>query len=80
MSWWGSARCGTLDLPIKEDPPYCREIKRLLSEITQKRAAGVCGIPAVQLKVGGCSLAMWLCAKIVQVWSTNVDPLKEKEA
>ena len=36
---------------IKEDPPICLEVERLVSELEGGQAAGVCGVPVELLKV-----------------------------
>ena len=62
------------DPPIREDPPSYQEVKRVVSELREGRAAGVCGVPAELLKAGGDCMTRWLRAIIVQVWSTGVVP------
>ena len=39
-----------LDLPIREDPPTCQRVERVVSELMGVRATGISGVPAELLK------------------------------
>ncbi|XP_069983535.1 uncharacterized protein [Penaeus vannamei] len=70
-----SAETPLPDPPISEDPPSLTEVRGAISKLKSGKAAGICGIPAEQLKAGGELMARGLHAVLAAIWQYSSVPL-----
>ncbi|XP_069982160.1 uncharacterized protein [Penaeus vannamei] len=69
----GSVEIPLPDPPISEDPPSLTEVRGAISKL-KSEAAGICGIPAELLKIGGEPMARRVHAVLSAIWQSSTIP------
>ena len=69
-----------VQIPDDEPPPTVKEVEEAVERLKNRKATGVCEIPAELLKYGGKRVTEFLHAIITKVWETEVCPQDWKDA